>query len=381
MSSLKSFQGTKSWIDFVTVAFCLVCVAGCFLLLWSASDWYALMSGNRLEASFCAINSYWNCDRASLSAMGAWGPVPVGIFGAAWFFVVGFLGLSSERLALILRILLGLGVVAAVVFGSYLFFVLKTGCIVCVASYLLIFLAALFGFMLSRRSGSLISDGQSLAIIGLLLLVHILYTWQSVRSLDGGMSLDEFPAWWQQFEVVSAPSVQSPVSWGPEDAKIRIIEFSDFGCPYCGLAAGTMGPYLKAQPNVRLEYFPFPLDGLCNPSARRSGSGLGCEWSKVTLCAVEQEKAWTVHTEVFLRTARQEPMVPVTDQLLASWGLNANQIRECLAKPETDKLLLDLVQAGIQLDVQSTPTFWVNGRILRGYLRLPLVRRLVSELQ
>lgn len=380
MSSLNAPQKPKTWWDPVTIFFVIFCLAGCFILLWSAADWFALIGGLRKDASFCAINSYWDCDRATLSPMGSLLGLPTGVFGAAWFLSVIFLGLASSRLRPALLILLGLGLLVVGFLGFYLFFVLKIGCIVCVSAYVCILGACVSGFALSRRSGALISDMQSVLILFLVLLMHGLYTWGQVSDLaKKDAPPDEFQAWIQSLPIQNF-NAQSPLVSGPSDAKITVLEFSDFGCPYCALAAGTMVSYLKMQPDVRVIFQPYPLDSACNPKMQRPMHARSCDWSKATLCAATQNQGWKMHDEIFARTRRGEEL-PLVSELAPQMVPDPAAFEACYKSPQTEALLSDLVKAANDIEIASTPTFIVNGRVIKGVISVSLLERLLGELR
>ena len=79
---------------------------------------------------------------------------------------------------------------------------------------------------------------------------------------------------------------------GPKDAKITIIEYSDFECPFCQRAFQTVEQVLEAYPkDVKLAYKQLPLTSL-HPNAFRA--------AEASLCANKQGKFWEYHDKMFL---------------------------------------------------------------------------------
>ncbi len=82
----------------------------------------------------------------------------------------------------------------------------------------------------------------------------------------------------------------SPVQ-GPKDAKVTIIEFSDFECPFCQRAFTTVEEVLAAYPkDVRVVYKQLPLTSI-HPNAQRA--------AEASLCALDQGKFWEMHDKMF----------------------------------------------------------------------------------
>lgn len=77
---------------------------------------------------------------------------------------------------------------------------------------------------------------------------------------------------------------------GGENAKIKVVEFSDFECPYCKQATPTVNSVLeKYGDDISLEYRHYPLS--FHPNADRAAQS--------TECALEQGKFWQMHDKLF----------------------------------------------------------------------------------
>jgi len=78
---------------------------------------------------------------------------------------------------------------------------------------------------------------------------------------------------------------------GPKDAKVTIVEFSDFECPFCQRAFGTVQQIQKAYPKeVRIVYKQLPLTNL-HPHAQKA--------AEASVCAQKQGKFWEYHDTLF----------------------------------------------------------------------------------
>ncbi|MBU0673206.1 MAG: DsbA family protein [Proteobacteria bacterium] len=159
-----------------------------------------------------------------------------------------------------------------------------------------------------------------------------------------------------------APKVEIPVtkedqSKGALDAKVTIVEFSEFQCPYCSRAAVTIAEVLeKYGDQVRLIFKNFPL-----PS--HEYARMAAEYG---LCANDQssEKFWKLHDIMFEnQTLLAESTIP---EFAEKAGLDMEILKSCIDSGRfKDKIDLDLAD-GNRAGVNSTPTFFINGIMVKG---------------
>ncbi len=141
-----------------------------------------------------------------------------------------------------------------------------------------------------------------------------------------------------------------PPAVGPSDAKVVIVEFSDFQCPYCSRAAATAKAILDKYPaQVRFVFRHLPLDF-------HQHAALAAE---AALAAHAQGKYREMHDLLFANQNALEPgqLVGYAEQL----GLDLPQFKEMLdngthkAKIEADRQLAQ------ETHVVGTPTWFLNG--------------------
>jgi len=160
-------------------------------------------------------------------------------------------------------------------------------------------------------------------------------------------------------------SVDDDPMLGNKDAKVTIVEFSDFQCPFCKRLFDTTYPNLKKDyidtGKVKLVYRDFPLDFHQN-------AHISAESAE---CADEQGKFWPYHDTLF---AKQDEWGTLADAdaktkfvtYASSLGLNSGTFKSCLDsgkyKAEVDKDLTD----GKAIGVTGTPTLVVNGTVIVG---------------
>jgi protein-disulfide isomerase len=154
-------------------------------------------------------------------------------------------------------------------------------------------------------------------------------------------------------KVYNIPLANSPVR-GPSDAKVTVVEFADYQCPFCGQAEGLMTQVLESYPkDVRLVYKQFPLATI-HPQAMAA--------SKAALAAGRQGKYWEMHDLIF-RNQRDLSPEKLTE-LAGSLQLDVMQFEKDMESPEVLAQISREQQEGKSADVVGTPTIFVNGKRL-----------------
>lgn len=142
---------------------------------------------------------------------------------------------------------------------------------------------------------------------------------------------------------------------GPADAKVTVVEFSDFECPYCSRAATTMDALKKKfGDKVRFVYKHFPLS--FHPNAKRA--------AEYAHCAQAQGKFWQMHDGIFAaQSALSEAKFA---EIAQGAGADMDKLRACLADPATGARVQADFAEGERSGVRGTPSFFVNGRAHAG---------------
>ena len=142
---------------------------------------------------------------------------------------------------------------------------------------------------------------------------------------------------------------------GPKDAKITIVEFSDFECPYCGAAHDTVEQVMTTYAGkVRLVYRQFPLS--FHPHAAKA--------AEASLCAADQGKFWEYHDVLFKNQKKLE--AADLKAHASEVGLDGQKFGQCLDSGDKKKAVDADQQAGLAAGVGGTPAFFINGIFLNG---------------
>lgn len=166
-------------------------------------------------------------------------------------------------------------------------------------------------------------------------------------------------------------------SRGAEDAPVTVYEFSDFGCPFCGMFARGTYPELHeefvATGKVRWTYVPFVMGMFPN----------GAESARAAECAAEQEKFWEMHDLLYAKQnewkASRSPE-RLVNGYAAELGLNADEFASCYREDRGGARTAINNRAADALRVRATPSFFVNGRLVEGALPAEQFRQLLQAM-
>lgn len=145
---------------------------------------------------------------------------------------------------------------------------------------------------------------------------------------------------------------------GPEDAKVTIVEFGDFECPYCGRSYPIVR-WIKERygDRVRLVYRHFPIATI-HPNAAYA--------AEASECAREQGKFWEYHDALYEHQDALGKNDLVTYAALVR--LDVTKFQECVASGRMQPRVRADVQAALQAGVSGTPTFFINGHRWEGFV-------------
>ena len=142
---------------------------------------------------------------------------------------------------------------------------------------------------------------------------------------------------------------------GPQGAPVTIVEFSDFQCPFCRRAEGTVKQLLEHyHDQVRFVYRHFPLE--MHPRARPA--------AEAAACADEQGRFWDYHEKLF----SNPPALEDADlqRYATELGLDTTAFQQCVAEHKTKDVVSADFEAGKAAGVSGTPAFFVNGLMISG---------------
>ncbi len=157
-----------------------------------------------------------------------------------------------------------------------------------------------------------------------------------------------------------------PVRGNPA-AKITVVEFSDFQCPYCAKAVEQVKAVLAKYPNVKLVFKQFPLES-------HSQAALAAEAS---LAAQAQGKFWELHDKMY------SDFRHITRDNILAWakelGLDMTKFQADLNSHKYAARVASEEKQGEVAGVEGTPTFFINGKRLNAAFDLATVAPILAD--
>lgn len=158
---------------------------------------------------------------------------------------------------------------------------------------------------------------------------------------------------------------------GSSTAKVTMIEFADFQCPFCARYAQETFPqinkeYIKTG-KIRYLFYHFPLLG--HQYAQKA--------AEAAECAGVKGKFWEMHDKIF----ENQSKISLNDlkQYASDLGLKTTEFNACLDESKfKDKVESDL-KLGESLGVSGTPAFFINGRLISGAYPFANFKQVIEE--
>ena len=154
---------------------------------------------------------------------------------------------------------------------------------------------------------------------------------------------------------VYALSIDGNAIRGPKDARVTIVEFSDFQCPFCAQSKTLMDQVIEAYPkDVRFVYKQFPLTTIHQMA-------MGA--AKAAMVAAKYGKFWEMHDVMFANNRELQP--EKLKEYASKIGLDGAKFEQAMNAPEIQQAVEKDMADARAADVQGTPTFFVNGKRLQ----------------
>jgi len=155
--------------------------------------------------------------------------------------------------------------------------------------------------------------------------------------------------------------VQQVRAKGNPEARVKIVEFIDFQCPACANGIIYLKTFFDQHPHdiyLQVKYFP-----LTNFHHHAMISALYSE------CAARQGRFWALDDLMIPQQAQWSQLInpePVFQAMATQVGMNIDQLNACLASDDARKVINDEKSVGQSLGIISTPTYFVNNKMVVG---------------
>lgn len=372
---------------------------------------------DRTYTSFCDVNATVSCTQAYLSRYGSFGAVPVALLGFLWFVLAALLSYLANRppapttvrgkaetagaevrdsAAGYLFVWSTIGLAIVLYLGYAAFFILKEVCLLCVGTYvavvgLFVVSGIVMDFPMMTLPNRLGRDLRRLVASPAALVVALVFVVGAATAIaffpkdvavtaptdtatagtpagasgsqadQSGQGQSEFERWYY-----SQPIVDAGVSM--DGAKVLIVKFNDYVCPACGQSYRDYKPilarYEASNPGaVRFVTKDYPLDPECNFNTPRGPHEAACEAAAAVRMASVHGKKEAMEDYLY---SNQQSLTP---QSVRQAAATVGGVTDFDAEyPRMLQAIKADVASGGAVNVRSTPTFVINGRLISGAL-------------
>lgn len=357
---------------------------------------HQIFTGKLEDFGFCGISRTISCEAVSASPYSSIFGVPLSWLGVLlYLFWIVLAAAALHKPDQQSRLATGLVLVtsaAAVAFNLYLgqlmFFRLDTICLLCLLTYLVNLVCLLLAIRLAK--GSLLPTAVSairallpfsgetrygfvLIAVGII-AVGLVGQLQMQKSIAEASKFDaDGFRKYQATERRQVDTASDPFHGGA-DARLTIVEFSDFQCPHCRKAHVVLQTVLTGYGDrIKFVFKNLPLE------FHHSSRAL----AQLGEAAHRQGKFWPVHDLVFDRQAEfkdRETAVGSKElnQFARDAGLDMARLEKDFADPATAAAVEADLQEARRLNIQSTPVFLFNGLLIRGLPPPAILRRIID---
>lgn len=390
-------------------AIILLSLVGIILSFMLVSQHYTILESGFENKSFCSINEWIDCDLVNASSYAKIFSIPVAGLGLIFYFVlflyssIAQASSSHKKNGLLFCFYLSLAGLLITSYFAYISFVkLGVMCLWCTGMYLvnvLIFLllppsfrakwselpALTMNYIKSSLNlkNSLGFKPKTWSHVGVVCLLFGLGIFVFMNISDG---ISQENPQINIKQVVKAHFAQEPKKidpenrpmWGDPNASIKIVEFSDFQCPYCKRAAFNLKPSLADfKKDIAFYFVNYPLDKSCNSNITRPMHTQACNAARASLCASQQGKFWEYHDLIFKNQRGINEKIFI--ELAGQAGLDKKKFNQCIKSEEIEALIQKDIELAKTLGVSGTPAVFINGRKMKGWAYKDLLRAVLEK--
>ena len=165
------------------------------------------------------------------------------------------------------------------------------------------------------------------------------------------MTKDPFAANRAKITTSDSPST------GPADAKVTVVEFSDFECPHCQVMYPIVKQLESEFPQVRFVFKNFPLEQL-HPWAMSAALAARCVYKTSNAAFLKFQDSVFTNQDIITPDNAWDMLT----QYAVAAGVSADPLHSCMTDPAAKAAVNADIAEGKSLNVESTPTFFINGR-------------------
>jgi protein-disulfide isomerase/uncharacterized membrane protein len=168
---------------------------------------------------------------------------------------------------------------------------------------------------------------------------------------------------WNAVEAREIPVNPFDAQKGNPNSPIVVVEFADFECPHCKLAAWLMQDVVaRYGSQVHFVFKHYPLSKDCNSGMTRDLHPDACRAAVAAQCAARQGKFWPAHDHLFDNQGNlgRKTLLRIAGKI----GIEPADLESCIDEDAPWDEVKAQVAQGRSLGLEGTPAFFVNGKAL-----------------
>jgi protein-disulfide isomerase len=335
--------------------------------------------------AICDAGEVISCSGVNDSAASMLFGLPVTLFGLAFYIGLGLASLRGVKSSPRFDQINGLFAIGSLVFSAYLGWEAKKlglVCPMCITIYACNALLLWSAFKGLKENGGTLFGGMdkvfgasSLWIVTATFAFITLIgasSWSSRQASDPGaiaqaggagatLPVDKLQLLYKRPDGPIALDGTEPLL-GRSQAPITIVEFADYGCPHCAMAAPVLKELVANNPDAKLYFKAFPLSGACNPVIGNPEVGVErCKAAMAAECAGDQGRYFEMSATLFKSLDYRED----SDLLFMAKdiGLDEAAWTQCMQAQGTVEAVQADAMAGANARVAGTPAMFVKGLV------------------
>ncbi len=374
-------------IDKKKIAIQILTLIGFALTIKLACIYYVANYEKYALSSFCSINEFIDCDGAAKSSVSQFWGIPLAYWGMFFYLTVFFLTIV-DRLKQIkflkflevfknpLSYITFLGTVAfacSMVLAGLSLFKIHKLCVLCVITYFIDLIIALTAS--SCKFTVIINDFKTTLadfIAGakkytktfiVLLILAVSFLCYSGITYNFVPHIKKQKAILKYRDIKYNPYRVKGNTLGAENADVVIELYSDYVCPLCYIHNIMLHQAVKEFSNIKVVHHNFPFDKECNPYISVNMHPNACFMARGAIAARNQGNYWEMSSLLYeIQPTKMDDMLKLAKQL----GFNQEKFIQDFNSPKTGKEIEDELAKAYNLQIDSTPTMYVNGEKVVG---------------
>ncbi len=225
-------------------------------------------------------------------------------------------------------------------------------------------------------------QGQQIPVYSTLDGTHITSTLIATDGSDSSPTTPTTPTGPVEINIGSSPVT------GSANAKVTVVEFSDFSCPFCAAASGDnekMTSYMKQnspswEPIVTNLMKDYVQTGKVRFAVKYAyGHSGGHPAQLVAWCLNDQGLYWKFYPLAFAHQDDVEDLTKMITLAKTISGMDSKKLQTCLDSKKYDSRFDAEVAEGTAAGVSGTPAFFVNGKLVEGAVPYSQIKALIDS--